>query len=258
MVPLMLHRPIIAHFIMLAAPVINPMPIFTPFRLHARPSSTITKNIKRKVKLGPEAIKQQILGCCVVVAQVIAVFGAVTNSVLNSIELDTRTVISWRCKLVGMALIWNSLGCPVHWMAVLGFYDIWLPGLLDPPNESENAVAPRRSTSTRFRQFLEFTFNLARKVSHPLVPSLFRPQAAFVDQLGNPRIISELSFWIASVLSIVHYCYGFAVLSSVMLIGTYDASLVMARYAFSAGLRRAVLLFELDCIMDHEGDASLT
>ncbi len=265
-VPLMLQRPALASLVVLGAPSVNPIPVFGRFSLERQPASPVTAALRKRL-LGHGS------GRFILTAiQVVVTLGAIANAVANSLELDTQTIICWTCSFSGMTLMWNFLGFWVHWIAVAGFHEHWLPmrpppspasppagppdGLrvgppADPPADSpivtEGRANPRRPSKVK-ALLQTVSSNVGLWVDAELTPCMFRTGPPFTERLHHPTVWSDIMFWIASTAAIVHYCYGTIVFSSLLFISTDDATVVLARYAVSAGLCRMVLLFELDCM----------
>uniref|UniRef100_A0A8H7K9C7 Uncharacterized protein n=1 Tax=Bionectria ochroleuca TaxID=29856 RepID=A0A8H7K9C7_BIOOC len=125
-----IHRPLLASPMMVGAPTINPIPLFSvPMEnINAKPSAVIV-GIGRYLALGVSYLQPYNKTSSrpwtmplVAICQYLLVLSALANTIHNTVELDFRTSIVWKCQAVGFIELWVLLSLPISWVAAASLW----------------------------------------------------------------------------------------------------------------------------------------
>ncbi|GAW17161.1 hypothetical protein ANO14919_066110 [Xylariales sp. No.14919] len=149
----------------------------------------------------------------------------VGNLIWVSIELGTRTVVSFKLQTQYFPIRMDFLGhpCSPHWR-----YAFFLCVSLQP--------IPGHVPSNTVMRWAKHEFRLSSR------------QPPLLLRFHDESIKFIVTAWICSNSILVHLFYGTVVFSSVLLIGSADTVIVIPRYWHSAVLCRLVLMFEISGI----------
>lgn len=274
--PLLLDRPVFASLLIWSSPAVNPTTVFEMFEINWDVKTDDRRQLRAQtiaMLLGKlEDIEHKdsrkwlssfwrwTIGTC----QIMIVVAATANTLWVSILLDLQTRVVWHCSMSGQVVLWCCLGVFVRWLCACGF-------LMEPvtatslssdhiPTESASIGAfPRARTplwTAKTAGMWGAIWNLGktmlnstiRRIQAETTPIFYRAEPSVKERTTTLSLYSELSYWAASLLALVHYGYGTLLFSSLMFISVNDAAIVLARYAASIFCCRLVLLFELECM----------
>ncbi|KAF2820616.1 hypothetical protein CC86DRAFT_411912 [Ophiobolus disseminans] len=156
---------------------------------------------------------------------------AIINLVATSVELGHKTVVSWRCSVSWIPLMWAITPIACYAPAILSFElyrrkaeALWFP---DKTKESRLSCAVR----------CEFV------ISANNTDTMFTAEMTGQVHPGAWSVVLQSTSSLFVILQIV---FGTAVFSSLLYLGVEDATLLLLRYATSAFLCRLVMYLELE------------
>ncbi|KAI1852619.1 hypothetical protein JX266_002160 [Neoarthrinium moseri] len=238
---LMIQRPILSSLVLLGAPAMNPITLFSNTNVEdvllLKPSAIMVA-LQRSIlswRTGQNGVKVRISTwktAIISAAQYLLALAAVANTIHNTVMLDLGTSVSWRCSSFGLPLLWNTLSVPISWLAAIG---LWYR--VGSFNGRKGSDAQLRTNSRAF---------IRRFITSEHVPCLFQPQPAWNQQNVPPTVVSDLTYLAACLLLLVIYGFGTLVFSSLLFVAVNDSAIVLLRYAISACCCRFLLWFELE------------
>ncbi|KAH8678278.1 hypothetical protein BX600DRAFT_493574 [Xylariales sp. PMI_506] len=259
---LVVERPIFASLILLASPAMNPVPFMSNFELgeylESEPSAAmIALGASRSVSSiaagarhsgfkmsskGPLAI------AALSAAQYLIALAAIANTIHNTITLDLRTSVSWRCSAIGMQEIWNTLAVFICWVAGVGLWQRLRVKPTAAPADFIPVTAASEKPQAHRKTWSSLSAMLSRWIASEPTPRLFQPQPGWSCRIGPSNVVSEILYWVASCMLLAHYVFGTLVLSSLLFISVNDAAIVLMRYAMSAICCRWLVWFEMESL----------
>jgi hypothetical protein len=167
---------------------------------------------------------------------------AIINLIATSVELGRKTVLSWRCSVSWLPLMWAITPIACYAPAVLSFElyrrkvkSSWRAGEVED-------FALRRAVRC------EFTISANNTDTMPI---------AKASKEVHPGAWSIILQSTSSLFVILQVVFGTAVFSSLLYIGVEDATILLLRYATSAFLCRVIMYLELEGMIlvaqDQEG-----
>ncbi|KAK7957298.1 uncharacterized protein PG986_006520 [Apiospora aurea] len=212
------HYPFLAVILSLGAPALQIRHIFTPLEV----AKTVNKTPSRFARLyhgwltaQPRAVQSLFHFGLYVLAM-----GAVANNITTSLYLDSRAVVGFRCGSILMPLAWGLLGPFPALFAILAVRQQY--GLLALPTLRQRGGKDHSRIEQSRAALMEESFEAPR------------------------RWISEALFSAPALAAVLQLVYGTSVLSAMTPVSYFDALPVVARYAASNIVCRALLLVELD------------
>ncbi|RII04517.1 hypothetical protein CUC08_Gglean011904 [Alternaria sp. MG1] len=166
---------------------------------------------------------------------------AIINLIATSVELGRKTVLSWRCSISWLPLMWAITPIACYAPAVLSF-QIYRRKVPSCPHTIEDS-ALRRAVRC------EFTISANNRNTMHI---------AEVSKQVHPGAWSIFLQSTSSLFVILQIVFGTAVFSSLLYIGVEDATVLLLRYATSAFLCRLIMYLELEGMIlvapDQEGN----
>ena len=161
---------------------------------------------------------------------VFAILG-ILNLITASVELGRKTVVSWRCSVSWLPLMWAMTPIACYAPAVLSF-EIYRRKVtsLRYSDKTEESIVHRALRS-------EFTIS-ANNMDTILV--------AEVSKQVHPGAWSIILQSTSSLFVILQIVFGTAVFSSLLYIGVEDATILLLRYTTSAFLSRLIMYLEME------------
>ncbi|KAL2041436.1 hypothetical protein N7G274_005818 [Stereocaulon virgatum] len=214
------RRPVLAALLGLGAPAIFATRAFN----FNNPSESLTKDVGTFVIRKQSPFRATLLA----ITQYLLLSLAVTNCLLNSMQLGSSTILSWKCSWSYLQLGWNFMPLTPHLCAALSV----------KYSKIYHRTSQERKPIETFSSFLIEWFR-----------NEFKPSAnhAKLDQnIGMPdRSLAVSLNCVAVMLGYAHWIFGTLLFSSALFIGTLDAFGVIARYIASALICRTILLIEI-------------
>lgn len=252
---LMMQRPLLTSLVLMGAPAINPIPLLstTVEQMITKPSSVMVV-LGRQFAPGvsrfqPQSKRSTSSRTMILfsILQYLLALSALTNTMQNTVELDFRTSVVWKCQAVGFLEIWVLLSMPIHWVATASLWCRIRVGKTPENREAdvhgaENPAVDRSTILNRLSKIM------MRWATLEPIPILFQHRPEWTRHVGSSNVASDLLSWLGSLLVLFHYGFGTLVFSSLLFIGVKDAASVLARYAASTILCRLLLWFELDSV----------
>jgi hypothetical protein len=178
--------------------------------------------------------------------QYVFAIAAILNLITTSLELGLKTVLSWRCSVSWLPVIWAITPIACHAPAILSFVVYQRKVKSHAQDNSSrktlsftNTLSRQRSSlsdSLRYAFWSEFTIS-AKTDSVPI------KKASKDVPPGAWSIIFQS---MASLFGILQIIFGTAVFSSLLYIGVEDATRLLLRYAGSALCCRLIMYLELE------------
>lgn len=207
---------------------------------------------------------------------------AITNLITTSLDLGQKTVVSWRCSVSWLPLMWAMTPIVCHAPAVLSF-EVYRrkvksrrcsdkvemeqdTNMLHSAKDSTEDPLPFHQTSdntnARSRQPRSQPYLLRRAVRSEFTISANADTIPIAKESAavHPGAWSIIFQDIASLFGILQVIFGTAVFSSLSYIGVEDATVLLLRYATSAFCCRLIMYLELEGMIlvarDKEGKTS--
>jgi hypothetical protein len=170
---------------------------------------------------------------------------AILNLIAASVELGRKTVLSWRCSVSWLPLMWAVTPIACYAPAVLSFHLYRGKVALNPSPDKGDDSAVRRAVRR------EFTISANNK-------DMVR--VAEVSTHVHPGAWSIVLQSASSLFVMLQIVFGTAVFSSLLYIGVEDATMLLLRYATSAFVCRLIMYLEVEGMVlaarDREGHRS--
>jgi hypothetical protein len=187
--------------------------------------------------------------------QYVFAIAAILNLITTSLELGLKTVLSWRCSISWLPVIWAITPIACHAPAILSFV-VYQRKVKSHAQDNEKDIDGSTLSS---RKTLSFTNTLSRQRSS-LSDSLryaFWSEftiSAKTDSVPIKKASKDVppGAWsiifqsMASLFGILQIIFGTAVFSSLLYIGVEDATRLLLRYAGSALCCRLIMYLELE------------
>lgn len=183
------------------------------------------------------------LGITISFFQYVFAILAIINLIATSVELGRKTIVSWRCSVSWLPLMWAITPIACYAPAVLSF-ELYRRKAKSPwyPDKAEK-FALRRAVKC------EFT------ISANNTDTMMIAESSKQEHPGAWSIILQS---MSSLFVILQIVFGTAVFSSLLYIGVEDATVLLLRYATSAFLCRLIMYLELEGMIlvaqDQEGN----
>jgi hypothetical protein len=156
---------------------------------------------------------------------------AVINLISTSLELGTKTVLSWRCSVSWLPLMWAMTPIACHAPAVLSL-EVYRRKV-----RSQWSKGDSKNLTLFGAMESEFTISAHNTNIMPIVEA---------SEEVHPGAWSIALQSVASLFGILQVIFGMAVLSSLLYIGVEDATILLLRYATSAFICKSVMFLELE------------
>jgi hypothetical protein len=208
---LALRRPLLAFFLSLGSPAVNPVRAFEP----QNPSALLLPSMD---SINVAAILPDHLSFTIVGAQYILAAASCLNIMHLSWQLSTLAV-STVSEAIWLPVLWMGLMVPIY---VVGNIEILLAVRLHWPSQS-------RSWAQRLMSEFQLT---ARQ-----------PQRALA--VRKKTYIYLFVSWVTSTGTVAHIIFGTLVFSSMLFVFTIDAFIIVARFFISAVVCRAIVVGEI-------------
>ena len=156
---------------------------------------------------------------------------AIWNLISASLELGQKTILSWRCSVSFVPLLWAMTPIACHAPAVLSL-----------------EVYRRKVMSDQYTDAGE-DFSLVRAAQNEFTISAINTNPMHMvtaSKRVHPGAWSIVLQSTASIFSILQIIFGTAVLSSLLFIGVEDATILLLRYASSAFICKLIMFMELE------------
>ncbi|KAL9613066.1 MAG: hypothetical protein Q9167_002365 [Letrouitia subvulpina] len=228
------RRPVLAVLVMLGAPAVYAT---RPFA-YISPADSLEKDVGNNFVLHKQT---PLRAAMMTIAQYLFLSLAVTNCLLNSVQLGTSTILSWKCQCVIVQSPMRTIDVKEDYsLPFLVIFVDWKEViLLTPINLQTSRRLNQKSTPKGNPSGV-----LMRWLWNEANPSANHAKPEF--NIGTPEArIAVCLNWIAVILAYAHWIFGTLVFSSTLFIGTLDALGVIARYLASALICRTILLIEL-------------
>lgn len=213
------QRPLLSLLLSMGAPVTYPsrfLEFKNPFDLLRRPDRPSTLKITFK----PSRFAIEIA-----FFQYLLAILAIVNLLATSWEMGRKSVLSWRCSVSWLPLMWAITPIACYAPAV------WSFELYRRNDASQKDLALRRTVRR------EFTISACNTDTVPI------HEVSKQEQPGAWSIILQSTSSLFVILQIV---FGTAVFSSLLYIGVEDATILLFRFAISAFICRVIMYSELE------------
>ena len=152
---------------------------------------------------------------------------AIINLIATSVELGRKSVVSWRCSVSWLPLMWAITPIACYAPAVLSFelYRRKVPKPRCPDLTLRRAVR------------CEFTISANNTDTMPI---------AEMSEEVHPGAWSIILQSTSSLFVILQIVFGTAVFSSLLYVGVEDATVLLLKYVTSAFLCRLIMYLELE------------
>ncbi|KAF2676858.1 hypothetical protein K458DRAFT_321154 [Lentithecium fluviatile CBS 122367] len=180
---------------------------------------------------------------------------AILNLITTSLELGLKTVLSWRCSVSWLPVIWAITPIACHAPAVLSFVVYQRKVKSHPQNNEkdidETTLSSRKtlnSTDTRSRQRRSLSDRLRYAFSSEFTLSA-KTDGVPIKKASKdvpPGAWSIIFQSMASLFGILQIIFGTAVFSSLLYIGVEDATRLLLKYTGSALCCRLIMYLELE------------
>ena len=215
-------RPLLGFLLSLGAPVITPLRAFE--QTDPRDFLLVPASERwQQPRLKPAA--EKVL-CFSEYAVALAAIANVSHATFQLAFMSTAVSLS--CSLRWEFLFWYYLAAGIHAFGQIAF--------------ATRARWPRSSDQPKASRYSVINA-LSRWFKDELRPCRQREPHKF--QWGRENLASILMSAVVGFLTMVHIIYGTSLLSSVVLVGPTDGTVLIARFAASALVTRGLLLFEL-------------
>ncbi|KAF1966708.1 hypothetical protein BU23DRAFT_485887 [Bimuria novae-zelandiae CBS 107.79] len=164
------------------------------------------------------------------VLQYVLAVVAIVNLIATSLELGLKTVVSWRCSVSWLPLMWAFTPIACHAPAVLSF---------NVYRRRVKAQWCADKKELRLIHALKGEFTISAN-------NMDIMNIAEASEDVSPGVWSMLLQGVATLFGILQVVFGTVVFSSLLYIGVEDATKLFLRYATSAFCCRLILYMELE------------
>lgn len=157
---------------------------------------------------------------------------AVANVVQTSYDLGNKTIVTWKCNVSFLPLMWTLAPGLIHLLAVLPFH-------LSAAGRTMRSVDMGSIKESERKRYA-----VVRWWKRETQISANRPRPP-VETVPTMRSTARTFGTIAQLLSLIHLIFGTLVFSSLLFISVIDSLPVIVQYAVSAFIFRSIVMFEL-------------